>query len=222
MTRERATRQAPEAIVWIDGRHAIVASAAADGGVATRWVDRGAESETEFLAHVVHQIGDRPTVSIVGRAGDVAERRVLWGHVHVIDRIPVQNRFLTFGGNLRAAAVDDCLSVLDLRSPAPIVLWGGHSQATDPLAAAVGAFFGRLMVPVDYVPGVAEKVDGLPPEVLYRAFLLDALARSRWTLRSDIQPSPFDTWLLAAWARARVDPQTCTAAEDLLAELRLA
>jgi hypothetical protein len=69
MTRDRATRQAPEAIVWIDGRHAIVASAAADGGVATRWVDRGAESETEFLAHVVHQIGDRPTVSIVGPSG---------------------------------------------------------------------------------------------------------------------------------------------------------
>jgi hypothetical protein len=160
--------------------------------------------------------------SIVGRAGDVAERRVLWGHVHVIDRIPVQNRFLTFGGNLRAAAVDDCLSVLDLRSPAPIVRWGGHSQATDPLAAAVGAFFGRLMVPVDYVPGVAEKVDGLPPEVLYRAFLLDALARSRRTLRNDIQPLPFDTWLLGTWARARVDPQTCAAAEDLLAELRLA
>jgi hypothetical protein len=69
MTEDRATRQGPEAIVWIDGRHAIVASAAADGGVATRWVDRGAESEAEFLAHVVHQIGDRPTVSIVGPSG---------------------------------------------------------------------------------------------------------------------------------------------------------
>ena len=160
--------------------------------------------------------------SIAGHAGDRAQRRVLWGHVRVVDRIPVQNRFLTFGGNLRAAAVDDGLSILDLRSPAPIVRWGGHSQATDPVAAAVGAFFGRLMVPVDYVAGVAEKVDGLPPEVLYRAFLLDALARSRRTQLHDLQPSAFDTWLFAAWARARVDRQACAAAENLLAELRLA
>jgi hypothetical protein len=160
--------------------------------------------------------------SIAGPAGDRAERKVLWGHVHVIDRIPVQNRFLTFGGDLRAAAVDDDLTVLDLRSPAPIVRWGGHSQSTDPLAAAIGAFFGRLMVPVDYVAGVAEKVDGLPPRVIYRAFLLDALARSRRTMRVDLQASPFDAWLRTAWARARGSRLDCTAAEELLAQLRLA
>lgn len=69
MTTDRAAQNRPEAIVWIDGRHAIVARAAAGGGISTEWVDRGAESETEFLAHVVHQIGDRPTVSIVGPSG---------------------------------------------------------------------------------------------------------------------------------------------------------
>jgi hypothetical protein len=159
--------------------------------------------------------------SNAGGTSDGAERRVLWGHVHVFDRIPVQNRFLTFGGELRSATVVDELTVLDLRSPAPIVRWGGHSQATDPVAAAVGAFFGRLMVPVDYVPGVAEKIDRVLPEVLYRAFLLDALARSRRMLRGDMPPSSFDAWLRAEWARARRDQQHCTAADDLLAELHL-
>jgi hypothetical protein len=37
-----------------------------------------------------------------------------------------------------------------------------------------------------------------------------------------LQPSPFDTWLFSAWARARIDRQACAAAENLLAELRLA
>jgi hypothetical protein len=160
--------------------------------------------------------------SITSGGGERANRRVLWGHVHVVDRIPVQNRFLTFGGDLRAAAVDSDLTVLDLWSPAPIVRWGGHSQATDPIAAAMGAFFGRLIVPVNYVPGIAENVDALLPEVLYRAFLIDALARSARTRHGDSERSPLDMWLLAAWSRARTDRQACTAAQELLAELDLA
>ena len=56
----------PSAVVWVDADHAIVASTDPDGGFATEKIDRGAESETAYLAHVVHEIGDRPTVSVVG------------------------------------------------------------------------------------------------------------------------------------------------------------
>jgi hypothetical protein len=65
MTVTRA-QAGPSAVVWVDADHAIVASTGSDGGIATEQVDRGSASETEFLAHVVRQIGDRPTVSVVG------------------------------------------------------------------------------------------------------------------------------------------------------------
>jgi hypothetical protein len=65
MTTKQRTPE-PSAVVWVDADHAIVASTDPDGGIATEKVDRGAQSETEYLAHVVHEIGDRPTVSVVG------------------------------------------------------------------------------------------------------------------------------------------------------------
>ncbi len=150
-----------------------------------------------------------------------AERKVVWGHVHVVDRVPVENRFLTFGGELRVARVDPSLTVVDMRSPAPLVRWGGHSQATDSLAEAIGAFFGRLIVPIDFVPGAAAKVDGLLPEVLYRAFLIDALAREAACLRRGMAARPLHAWLVSAWAHARDDGQACAAARSFLLDLGL-
>lgn len=148
-------------------------------------------------------------------------RRVLWGHVHVVDRIPVENRFLTFGGDLRTSVVDPSLTVLELSSPAPIVRWGGHSQGTDDLAQAIGAFFGRLIVPVDFVAGAAEKVDGVAPGVLYRAFLADALRRATAAERHGADRGPLGAWIVAAWQRARRDADACDAAQRLLRELNL-
>jgi hypothetical protein len=154
--------------------------------------------------------------------GDGLARRVLWGHVHVFDRVPVENRFLTFGGHLRIAQVDASLAVIDLWSPAPIVRWGGHSQATDTLAAAIGAFFGRLMVAVDFVPGAAERVDAVLPEVLYHAFLIEASARSRKSiLAADPSPTSLDAWLRAACGRARLDTRAFAAADRLRRDLQL-
>ena len=59
-------RKAPSAVVWIDGDHAIVAGTGPDGGITTEQIDRGSATETAYLAHVVHEIGNRPTVSIIG------------------------------------------------------------------------------------------------------------------------------------------------------------
>lgn len=151
-----------------------------------------------------------------------ASRRALWGHAHVIDRLEVENRFLTFGGELRAAVIDESLTVVDLWSPAPIVRWGGHSQATDALSAGIGAFFGRLIVPVDFVPGAAAKIDAVLPEVLYRAFLIDGIRRSTLVAHRDARRTALGDWFAAAWARARTDAVSCVAAATLLADLGLA
>jgi hypothetical protein len=154
-------------------------------------------------------------------AGRSVRRPVLWGHVHVVDRVPVENRFLTFGGELAMAACSDGMTIGHLRSPAPIVRWGGHSQGTDPLTLAIGAFFGRLIVPVDFQPGAAARVDSVSPEVLFAAFLCDAVdrcARRRQLLR---EPTELDGWLRAAWGRSRANPDTRRDAERLLGDLGL-
>jgi hypothetical protein len=156
-----------------------------------------------------------------GPPGSQMVRRALWGHVHVVDRVPVENRFLTFGGDLRIAAVDTGLTVVDLASPAPIVRWGGHSQGTDELAEAIGAFFGRLVVPIDFVPGAAQRIDALPPGVLYRAFLADGLRRAAAAEHRGADRAGLGGWLAAAWSRARTDPEACDAAQRLLRELEL-
>ena len=153
--------------------------------------------------------------------GDRVTTPALWGHVHVLDRMPVENRFLTFGGDVRVATIDPALTVVDLWSPAPIVRWGGHSQGTDSLAERIGAFFGRLIVPVDFVPGAAERIDGTLPEVLYRAFLADANARIERAVQRGATATDLDCQLAAVWTRARVDAMATAAAHELLAELGL-
>lgn len=159
---------------------------------------------------------------VLDSGGAELARRALWGHVHVVDRIPVENRFLTFGGDLRIATADTGLVVVDVASFAPIVRWGGHSQGTDDLATAIGAFFGRLMVRVDFIPGAERRIDDLPPGVLYRAFLADGLRRAASPLRRMATERPaLDAWMATAWQRARRDGAACDAAERLLRDLGL-
>ncbi len=113
----------------------------------------------------------------------LASRSVLWGHIHVIDRLGVENRFLSLGGQLRMTAVDPALTVLDLRSPGPIVAWGGHSQGSDALAAEIGAFFGRLITVVNFRKGAEAALATTPPAVLYAAFLAESGPRLRDVVR---------------------------------------
>jgi hypothetical protein len=153
--------------------------------------------------------------------GDRRERPALWGHVHVVDRVPVENRFLTFGGRLRMAGLADGLTVVHLASPAPIVRWGGHSQGTDSLAGAIGAFFGRLIVRVDFTPGAAARINDAPPEVLFIAFLLDEVRRRASAMVRAGELSDLDRWLEAAWGRWRHLEPARAEAEVLLDELRL-
>jgi hypothetical protein len=157
----------------------------------------------------------------IDEPGETFEADALWGHVHVIDRVPVENRFLTFGGTLRGAAIDAELAVLDLRSTAPIVRWGGHSQGVDPLTDAIGAFFGRLIVPIDFEPGAEARIDRLSPDALYCAFLRDWLTRIELAERRGFEPTSLRRWVVRAWNRARQNVEACRAGEALLADLRL-
>ncbi len=166
---------------------------------------------------------DRGTMAaITRRALGPTPRRVSWGHVHVVDRLDVENRFLTFGGLLRIAELDEGTAVVAIRSPGPIVRWGGHSQGDDPLAGEIGAFFGRLMIPVDFEPGEEGRLGSADPAVLYAAFLRyhhERLAQAiNWR---DAAPA-FDGWIVAEATRlARHSPDAWSAAEPLLAELGL-
>jgi hypothetical protein len=99
-----------------------------------------------------------------------------WGLIRLIDRLGVSNEYLTFGGHLDAASIDDIV-VAAFASPAPLLRRGGHSQAWDDGADAVGAFFGRLMIQVDYTPGFEAVLAAAAPLTRYAAFVRDAMDR---------------------------------------------
>ena len=100
-----------------------------------------------------------------------------WGPIRLVDRLGVTNDYLTFGGRVDAAEIEDVV-VAAFASPAPILRRGGHSQGWDKGADAVGAFFGRLMVQVDFTPGFESRLAEASPLTRYAAFVRDARARS--------------------------------------------
>jgi hypothetical protein len=60
-------RTVPEsAVAWINGRQAIVATMARDGEIFTCEINRGLSPESSYLALVVHALGDRDRVVILG------------------------------------------------------------------------------------------------------------------------------------------------------------
>jgi hypothetical protein len=117
-----------------------------------------------------------------------------WGPLRIYDRLGVSNAFLAFGGRLVAEQVDETTSIAVFSSPAPIARWTGHSQAPDPLAERIGAFFGRLMVPVDFVPGFEAGIVAARPLVIYAAMIADwhdELAFSRALRENDPRAGAF-------------------------------
>ncbi len=150
------------------------------------------------------------------------ERQLLWGNVRVIDRLGVDNRFLSFGGTLRAVALDPEETVVALNSPGPIARWAGHSQGLDPLAAEIGAFFGRLMVPVDFTPGAEARLAATRPLVLYAAFVRHGYERHAAAAPFRPTEDGFGRWVAAEATRlAAHDPGAWAAGAELLAELGL-
>lgn len=99
-----------------------------------------------------------------------------WGRIRIVDRLGVANEWLSFGGRLEADRIDDAV-VTVLSSPAPLLRRGGHSQGWDRGAETIGAFFGRLMVAVDFVPGFERRIAAAAPLERYAMFVRDLVAR---------------------------------------------
>lgn len=119
-----------------------------------------------------------------------------WGRIEIVDRLAVENQFIGFGGELRVADTADGTRLLQFHSPTPIFRWAGHSQGVDPMTDEVGAFFGRLMAPIDFQEGAETLVGQAGPAALYAAFVQDAWRRFAATAHQrEAEPE------LAAWAR---------------------
>ena len=93
---------------------------------------------------------------------------------------------------VRCRSIDDRSSSRSRRL-APIFRRGGHSQGWDDGADAVGAFFGRLLVTVDYIPDFERRLAAAPPLARYAAFIahteMRQIARCRaWRWMLDRSP----------------------------------
>jgi hypothetical protein len=121
------------------------------------------------------------------------ETEFSWGLIRITDRLDVTNEYVTFGGTLSAAEVDG-MTVADFTSPAPLLRRGGHSQGWDHGAASLAAFFGRLIIAVDFTPGFEALAASVDPITRYAAFIRDLVGRYR---RSPIlRDQHLDLWVL--------------------------
>lgn len=160
--------------------------------------DRLGEMSAPSGSHLVVALRDKPTLAhfdpermtwyatTAGRGQEVEFHRsrsvpertaVAWGPIHVVDRLEVQNAFLTFGGVARTAAPDPATTLVVIDSAVPILRWSGHSQDVDPLAPEIAAFFARLRIPIDFTPGAEATIAALAPMALYAAFVSDLHGR---------------------------------------------
>ena len=142
-------------------------------------------------ANLIVALRDRPTLThfdpervehwVVadgrGRAAEITraseapeERPFTWGTIRVVDRLEVHNTFLTFGGTVRVVARDPATTLVVLSSHAPILRSTGHSQGVDLSTGEVGAFFARMMIPIDFTPGAEARIAAASPMAIYAAF----------------------------------------------------
>ena len=133
--------------------------------------------DPERLEHWVVEGGRGRPAEITRDTALPLERPFSWGTIRVVDRLEVFNSFLAFGGVVRATARDASTSLVVLSSNAPILRSTGHSQGVDHWTGEVGAFFARMMVPIDFTPGAEARIAAAPPMALYAAFHASMEAR---------------------------------------------
>ena len=143
-----------------------------------------------------------------------------WGPIEIVDRLGVSNTFVSFGGDLVAERASEDTAVITLRSDAPIMRRGGHSQRYDRIAAEITAFFGRLRAAIDARPTFEARLAAATPLERYAAFLRHDAARlaSSELVREHYGP---DARLVRAEAeRLRAsEPEAWAAGGRLLAEV---
>lgn len=145
-----------------------------------------------------------------------------WGRIAIFDRNGVENAFATLGGTLSLDAAGSDLVVAVLASPGPILRLGGHSQDVDQEALELGAFFGRIMVPIDFSPGIEEAISSATPLERYAAFVAFESARYEHhaALRED-RPAVATAMALEAQRLAIKEPEHWRAGLALLARMGL-
>jgi hypothetical protein len=145
--------------------------------------------DPELVSCWVHETDRCTRLAIDRHTRTPLTRPYSWGQIQVFDRVPVMNRFLSFGGELMVEADDERTTWAALVSPVPIVRWAGHSQAIDRLSLDVGAFFARLKIPVGDREGAEDRIGRAGPEPLYVVFLEHAASRRRRSrLLRDMEP----------------------------------
>ncbi len=135
--------------------------------------------DPERVEHWVAAAGRGQATEITRKTRVPLERPFSWGTIRVVDRLDVFNSFLTFGGTARAVALDATTTLVTFSSHAPIVRAAGHSQSVDLSTGEIGAFFARMMIPIDFTPGAEARVAGSSPMALYAAFHVYVDARLR-------------------------------------------
>ncbi len=150
------------------------------------------------------------------------EQRFAWGRISIVDRLGKMNQFISFGGVLRVAELDKETIVALFSSPAPIQRMVGRSQRTDLLTEPIGAFFGRMMIPIDFEPTAEPRISATDPLELYCAFVLDASLRlGRSPALRQAQPQ------LASWVSGEVrrlsahEDDAWSSGRELVADLNL-
>ncbi|MGZ8437650.1 MAG: hypothetical protein ACXW4H_06940 [Candidatus Limnocylindrales bacterium] len=134
--------------------------------------------DPETVTYWVTQAG-RGTQRVLARETELpVDCEFTWGLIRIVDRLKVSNEYLTFGGHLAAASIQDT-TIAVFTSPTPLLRRGGHSQGWDHGAESVGAFFARLQVAVDYNPGFEARLADAGPLARYAAFLNDIVVRYR-------------------------------------------
>jgi hypothetical protein len=94
-----------------------------------------------------------------------------WGKITLLDRHGLDNEFASVGGQVVADEVVPGRTVVVFSSPGPILRLGGQSQPIDSVGSQLGAFFARMMVPIDFDAGAEEAISSASPLDRYAAFL---------------------------------------------------
>jgi hypothetical protein len=144
---------------------------------------------------------------------------VSWGEIRILDRLGESNGYFSFGGRVQGQFIGDVL-IVAFTSSAPILRRGGHSQGWDEGADSVGAFFGRLLLTVDYLPGFEERLAATTPVARYAAFIQDAETQGRAMRRRSIDERPFAATIRCEAARLRrEEPEAWRVGTTLVADI---
>jgi hypothetical protein len=127
--------------------------------------------DAELVEHWVVNAGRGRSAEISRTTAIPHHGSFSWGTIRAVDRVEAFNSFLSFGGDVTVAALDADTTIVIFESPAPILRSTGHSQSVDPLTGEVGAFFARMKVPIDFQPGVEQRIAALSPRTLYGAMV---------------------------------------------------